>query len=107
MHSIDNVQFEKNTHFSYRLNTDGRNGATASFFIQAKPGTKYETIYKTKMDKSSFNSKQESINKTIQRPNQAYFGRLDKLSAHHECEVNKPFQTKWILSHVLFFQNSL
>ena len=93
--------------FTFRLNTDKRNGAAASFFIQAKPGTKYETIYKTNMDDSSFNEPAVSINKAIQMSNQAYFGRLDQMSAHHECEVNKPFQTKWILTHVLFFQNSL
>ena len=87
MHSND-VCIWKNTNFSFRLNTGKRNGATASFFTQAKPGTKYETIYQTKMDQSSFNLVEVSLNKTITESNQAYFGRLDEMSAHHECEVN-------------------
>ena len=33
-----------------------------------------------------------SMNKTIKGSNQAYFGRLDEMSAHHECEVNDSFQ---------------
>ena len=88
MHSLDSV-FRKTSNFSFRLNTDKRHSATASFFIQAKPGTKYETVYQTKMDNSSFDLTEKSIKKTIQRSNQAYFGREDRLSAHDECEVNR------------------
>ena len=44
------------------------------------------------MDQSSFNQIEVSMNKTIKGSNQAYFGRLDEMSAHHECEVNDSFQ---------------
>ena len=40
------------------------------------------------MDQSSFNLVEVSLNKTITESNQAYIGRLDEMSAHHECEVN-------------------
>jgi hypothetical protein len=76
------------------LNTASKTGAVASFFIQAKSGTKYETIYQTKMDNYSFNPNEESINKTIQRPNQAYFGRSDSIPFHQECEVKKLIHAK-------------
>ena len=68
-----------------------KTGSSASLFIQAKPGTKYETIYKTNMDDSSFNEPEVSINKTIQESNQAYFGRLDRLSSHEKCQVKESF----------------
>ena len=79
------------TNSSSRLNTGPKTGATASFFVQAKSGTKYETIYKTNMDDSSFNEPEVSINKTIQESNQAYFGRLDRLSSHEKCQVKESF----------------
>ena len=60
------------TYYPSRLNTGPKTGASGSFFIQAKPGTKYRTIYKKKMGESSFNLKDESVNKTIQGSNQAY-----------------------------------
>ena len=43
------------------------------------------------MDDSSFNEAGDSINKTIQMPNQAYFGRLDRLSSHEKCQVKESF----------------
>ena len=69
-----------------------KTGSSASLFIQAKPGTKYETINKTNMDDSSFNEPTVSINKTIQKSNQAYFGRLDRLS-DQPCQVKELFHT--------------
>ena len=44
------------------------------------------------MDQYSFNLMEVSMNKTIKASNQAYFGRLDRMLAHHECEVNDSFQ---------------
>ena len=73
---------------SSRLNTGPKTQATASFFVQAKSGTKYETIYKKKMDDSNFNPYVESVNKTIEGSNQAFYGRSSKISGH-ECEVKK------------------
>ena len=78
----------KNTNFYFRLNTDKRNGATASFFIQAKSGTKYKTIYEKKMDNSSFNMIEDSVSKTIEGSNQAFYGRFSDISGH-ECEVKE------------------
>jgi hypothetical protein len=78
--------------FSSRLNTGLRTGASGSFFTQAKPGTKYETIYVTKMGESSFNSHDESVMKTIKGSNQAFYGRFRDISGH-ECEVKKSFHT--------------
>ena len=75
-----------------RLNTLKKTGSSASLFIQAKPGTKYETINKTNMDDSSFNEPTVSINKTIQKSNQAYFGRLDRLS-DQPCQVKELLHT--------------
>ena len=75
---------------SSRLNTGPRTGALGSYFIQAKSGSKYEMIHQKKMDESSFNLKEESINKTIQESNQAYFGRFRDI-ASHECEVKQSF----------------
>ena len=69
-----------------RLNTGPKTQATASFFVQAKSGTKYETIYHTNMDNSSFNPYYKSVDKTIQGSNQAFYGRSSKISGH-ECEV--------------------
>ena len=74
------------TNSSSRLNTGPKTGATASFFVQAKSGTKYETIYRTNMDNSSFNPYYKSVDKTIQGSNQAFYGRSSKISGH-ECEV--------------------
>ena len=82
----------KNTDFYSRLNTLKKGSSSASLFIQAKPGTKYETINKTNMDDSSFNEPTVSINKTIQKSNQAYFGRLDRLS-DQPCQVKELFHT--------------
>ena len=77
---------KKNFVSSFRLNTGRKSKATTSILTQAQPGTKYETIYRTKMDNSSFNGDEKSINKTIQESNQAYFGRSSQISGH-ECEV--------------------
>ena len=82
----------KNNYLYSRLNTLKKTGSSASLFIQAKPGTKYETINKTNMDDSSFNEPTVSINKTIQKSNQAYFGRLDRLS-DQPCQVKELFHT--------------
>ena len=76
------------TYYPSRLNTGPKTGASGSFFIQAKSGTKYKTIYKKKMGESSFNLKDESVNKTIQGSNQAYYGRFSEISGH-ECEVKE------------------
>ena len=83
----------KSTDFYSRLNTLKKGGSSASLFIQAKPGTKYETINKTNMDDSSFNEPAVSIDKVIQMSNQAYFGRLDRLSPHQKCQVKELFYT--------------
>ena len=40
------------------------------------------------MGESSFNLKDESVNKTIQGSNQAYYGRFSEISGH-ECEVKE------------------
>ena len=88
---ISKLMSLKNNDLYSRLNTLKKTGSSASLFIQAKPGTKYETIYKTNMDDSSFNEAEDSINKTIQMPNQAYFGRLDRLSSHEKCQVKESF----------------
>ena len=84
---------------SSRLNTGPRTGALGSFFIQAKSGSKYESIYQKKMDESSFNLKEESINKTIQGSNQAYFGRFREI-ASHECEVKQSFHKDYIYTTI-------
>ena len=70
-----------------------KTGSSASLFIQAEPGTKYGTIYKTNMDDSSFNEPAESIRKAIEMSNHAYFGRLDRLSPHQKCQVKELFHT--------------
>ena len=40
------------------------------------------------MDDSNFNPYVESVNKTIEGSNQAFYGRSSKISGH-ECEVKK------------------
>ena len=60
-------------------------------FIQAKPGTKFHTINNTNMDEFSFGGDVASLERTIQQPNQAFFGRLSETS-HYHCKVNKGFE---------------
>ena len=76
------------TYYPSRLNTGLQTGASASFFIQAKSGTKYKTIYDKKMDNSSFNMIEDSVSKTIEGSNQAFYGRFSDISGH-ECEVKE------------------
>ena len=80
------------TNYPHRLNTGPETSASASFFIQAKCGTKYRTIYENKMDNSSFNRKEDSVSKIIEGSNQAYYGRFSKMSGH-ECEVKESFRS--------------
>jgi hypothetical protein len=90
---ISKIMSLKDNDLYSRLNTLKKTSSSASLFTQAKPGTKYGTIYKTNMDDSSFNEPAVSINKTIQMSNQAYFGRLDRLSPHQKCQVKELFHT--------------
>ena len=80
------------TYYPSRLNTGLQTGASASFFIQAKSGTKYKTIYEKKMDNSSFNRKEDSVSKIIEGSNQAYYGRFSKISGL-ECEVKESLRS--------------
>ena len=74
------------------MNTGPETGASASFFIQAKSGTKYKTIYEKKMDNSSFNMIEDSVSKTIEGSNQAFYGRFSDISGH-ECKVKESLRS--------------
>ena len=62
-----------------------------SLFLNARPHTTYEAIYRNNMDNSSFDDVDKSISKTIHLPRQAYFGSLANVLIHPEmttCKVN-------------------
>jgi len=59
---------------SYRLNTYIKGSAPASFWMQSPPNSIFKTIFEQNMDDSSFNTYKESMAKTIDEPNEAFYG---------------------------------
>ena len=68
------------------MNTGEKNNALSSVWINSDPTSKYGAVFDKNMDESSFHSLDESLIKTINLPNNAFFGSMHKIQAM-ACKV--------------------
>ena len=71
-----------------RLNTYIKGSAPASFWMQSPPNSIFKTIFEQNMDDSSFNTYKESMVKTINEPNEAFYGSFMNIQQEKmDCKV--------------------
>ena len=64
------------------MNTAGKDNAFALYWIEAHENSILRQVFDMNMDESSFNSLEESMKKTIETRNQAFFYYEEYLTAN-------------------------
>ena len=73
---------------SFRLNTQLKGTGPSSIFVDALPESLEGQVAIKNMDESSFNSAEDSLQKTLTQPKEAYFDYIQTIQANAMfCEV--------------------